>query len=393
MDFESGSGLTCRAEAVHDGESVHGSELPTRIDAGPLETGGSFVQKRAKPDFLALVLAYFFGQCDSTLVGASAYRHLVTPLSGLELPSFTAVQRRGAGVFNERLAGNYLESFILELADGWASLSAEVLGIGAREVNYDHEVVSAPANATSITLAVSGVAGATAAARLANVYRVRARDVGGQAWQELTVTAVSAAVPAVIDLSEALGTSGDDVDYEVDYLPVEPAWCVLPGSIDESPLKLVEARVLVDGYFDGSTLSGGHDLSARLESFSVSGKNNLELRRFPGSSGPAGHALRGARELTISLTQSLRDTVLLYQADHPETERLAVALILAGAEIEPGSGARFGVELIFPCCGIIQAPVTVAGRRLAQAGDLVVMDDGTYGGVAVRAYNQQVGYL
>ena len=24
MDFESGSGLTCRAEAVHDGDTVHG---------------------------------------------------------------------------------------------------------------------------------------------------------------------------------------------------------------------------------------------------------------------------------------------------------------------------------------------------------------------------------
>lgn len=393
VDLDAGSGIISSALVEHDADTVHGSELPTRIYSPHREAAGSLSQKRAKPDFLAFALAYFFGECSSSLVGASAYKHEITAAQNPCLPSFTAVQRRGAQVFKERLSGNYIEAFTLDIGEGWVSLSAEVIGTGHREVNYEHETVSAPANSLSITLAANGVQGADGEERLANVYRVRARDVGSQEWTVLQVVSVSGDVPAVIQFSQAVGSSTGNIDFHVDYLPVEPAWCTLPDPVDESPLRLVDARVVVDGYFDGSALKGGEELAGELTAFSVSGKNGLELSHFPGASGPAAAARRGKRELSIALTESLRDTVRQYQTDHPDTEHLSLALVIKGAEIDPGGGVRFGADLIFPRCGILKAPVTVQGGRLAQAGDLVVMDDGVYGGIVVRCYNRQTGYL
>ncbi|MFO8056103.1 MAG: hypothetical protein R6V10_02255 [bacterium] len=391
--MDAGSGIKSKLSASHDGDSVSGSELPTAIYAFAREASGKLSQEMAKPDFLAFVLAYFFGECSSVLAGTTAYRHSISPCQELEPPSFTAVQKRGANIFTERLSGNYIESFSLELGEGWVSLSADVTGTGHRQTNYMHEMVTAPANANSITLSENAVEGDTEAERMANVYRVRAKDAGSEVWRLLSISSVSADTPVVISFAEPLGTSSDNVDFHVDYIPEEPAWCSLPGFIDESPLKLTDARLMVDAHYDGSSLQGGEELAVSLESFSISGKNNLEIKRFPGDSGPAACGLRGKREITISLTESLRSSVRQYQADNPDTEQLSVAFLLQGAEIDEGEGYRFGAEIIFPKVGIMEAPIETQAGRLAQAGDLVVMDDGAYGGVLINCFNRQSGYL
>jgi len=391
--LDAGSGINSKLYTFHDGEAITGSELPVNIYAAARESSGKLSQGKAKPDLIAFVLAYFFGQCSSTSVGSSAYKHAMSSAPGLELPSFTALQRRGANVFTERTAGNYIESFSLELGEGWVSLSAEITGTGHREANYSHETVTAPANASSITLSENAVQGGSPSERVENVYRVRARDVGSQVWQALSISAVSADAPAVISFAGPLGTTSDDVEYHVDYLPEGPDWCTFPDYIDESPLKLTDARVVVDGHYDGSALQGGVELARFLEGFSISGKNNLEIKRFPGEEGPAACAVRGRRELSISLAESLRDSIRQYQADNPCNEQLSVAFVLQGAEIDEGTGTRFGAELIFPKVGIMEAPVESQNGRLVQAGDLVVMDDGVNGGVVVNCFNRQAGYL
>jgi hypothetical protein len=122
-------------------------------------------------------------------------------------------------------------------------------------------------------------------------------------------------------------------------------------------------------------------------------KNNRELRRRPGASGPAAHALRGAREISIALSEPMRDSIRAYQADHPDMETVALSLDVQGAEIDPESGLRFGARLVFPRCGILRAPVKAQGGRLARDGELVALDDGVHGGVAVRCLNQVASYL
>ena len=391
--LDPGSAITSAETTEHDADTIHGSELPASIFSAGREASGALSQKAAKPDFMAFVLACFFGKCTSEAAGATGFMHTITSDPSPVLPTFTAVQKRGGGIMAERLSGNAVDSFAIEVGDGWVAASADIIGTGHRETNYTKETVTAPANAASITLDANGVHGADALERLANLYRVRAKDGGSDAWSVLSVATVSADVPAAITFAAPLGESADPVGYEVDYIPTEPAWCALPDFIDESPMRLVDAKVIVDGHFDGTSITGGEELRGALRSLVISGVNNAELRRFPGEGGPAAEVTRARREITISLTESMRTTVRARQADFPEIGRLSLMLVIRGAQMDPGSGKYFGAELVFPNCGILAAPVTTEGGRLAHAGDLVVMDDGTYGGALVRLFNKQAGYL
>jgi hypothetical protein len=395
VDLDSGSGLGLQRTIEDNRDQITGSEGATEIYYAGHTAAGKLSQKRVKPDFLAFVLAHFFGACTSASVGASAYRHTIAPLAELDHPSFTLVQRRGDSILKERFAGNHIEGFTLELGESWASLSAEVKGWGKREVNYVREMVTAPANSTSITLSANAVAGASAAERLENVFRVRAKDAGSEVWTLPGVVAVSGAAPAVLSLGAPVGTSSTPIDFQADYIPQEPAWCAFPGPVDESPLKLVEARVVADGYYNGAGLVGGEIISADVLGFSITGSNNLAIKQAPDGSGArhAAQSLRGGRQLTVKLSEKLKNSVRQWQLDHAETERLAVALSLRGAEIDPGGGVFFGAELIFPCCGILAAPIATHDKFLAQDGDLIVLDDGTSGGMIIHCYNRQTGYL
>lgn len=387
--LDAGSGVKSTVETVHDGDTVRGAELPGRVFASARSAAGTLSQKRARPDFIAFVLSYFFGSCESQVFG-EGYSHFITPAADLDLPSFTLVQRRGRDIFTERLAGNYIDSFRLDLKEGFAALSAEVVGTGAREVNYERETITAPGNTTALTLG-HAVAGASAAERLANVYRVRARLSGSQAWLTALASAVSDDIPAVVTLA-AVGGNSDDAEFQVDYLPTAPDWCAPPPGVDESPLRLIDARVIVGGWWNGIGIVGGEELGPRLLSLSVSGRNNLELRRFPGDGGPAAHARRGARELTIALSEELRDSVRAYTADHPDLDALAVTVNLEGATLE--SGFTYNVGIHFPRCAVLTAPVAAESGRLATNADLIVLDDGEgWGGGGAIIWNQQTGYL
>jgi len=393
--FDLGSGLSLARTVEDDRDQIRGVELAANLYSAGQTAGGKLSQKRVKPDFLTLVLAYFFGQVVSEQVAAGIYQHTITPSEALSLPSFTLIQRRGDSILKERFSGNLIDGFSLDLGESWIGLSADARGIGKREVNYEHEMVKAPANSTQITLSANGVEGATQAVRLENVFRVRAKDVGSNVWEVCAVTDVSGDTPAVITIQEPVGQSSDLIDFHIDYLPVETSWCQFPNELDESPLRLVDARVIVDGYFDGDDVSGGEIISNDLLSFSIQGKNNLEIRKLAdGSNNPwASEAVRAQRDLTVKLSERLRNTLRQWQADHPETEQISLYLKIRGAEIVPQSGYYFGADIIFPECGILNAPIAVNGKFLAQEGDLLVMDDGTYHGAFIRTWNQVSQYL
>jgi hypothetical protein len=395
VDFDSGSGLGLERIIEDDRDLITGGETPGNIFYASHTAAGKLSQKRAKPDLLAFVLAHFFGNCESTSVSTSAYQHTITPLGNLDHPSFSLIQRRGNSILKERYSGNHIEGFTLELGESWVSLSADIKGWGKREVNYEHEIVSAQANSTQITLAENAVEGADDAERLENVFRVRAKDVGEDHWTIASVSSVSSDTPAVITLATSISTSTDSIDFHVDYIPEEPDWCNFPERIDESPLKLMDAKIIVDGYYNGEEVLGGQILSGKILGFSLQGSNEINIQHVPDASGAlhAGESLRGRRLLTIKLTEKLKDTIRQYQQDHAEAEFLSVYLQLRGAEIDPESGVYFGADIIFPKCGILNAPITVSGKYLAQEGDLIVLDDGTYDGVIIKCRNQQESYL
>ena len=157
----------------------------------------------------------------------------------------------------------------------------------------------------------------------------------------------------------------------------------------------MDAQVIVDGYFDGEQVQAGEIISSELLSLSISAKNDIEIRQLADGTGNlwAGEALRSSREITLKLSQRLRNTILQWQADHPETEQISLYLKIRGAEIEPGSGYCFGADIIFPKCAILNASISVSNNFYAQEPDLLVMDDGSYGGVFIRTWTKATGYL
>ncbi len=400
INLDSGSAMGLNRQVEHNGETVHGSELPTEVFMGTQSAEGTLTQSKVKPDFLGFVLAFFAGSCSSTTTGTStspqAYEHTIAPLTDdVDHPSFTLIQQRGDAIVKERYSGNSIDEFTLELGEGWVSLSAGVKGLGKRDINYHHEIVSAAENSTQLTLAANAVEGADAAARLENVFRVRAKAVGQNDWTVLSVTGVSAATPAVLSLETAVGTNTSDINFHLDYIPEEPAWCTLPAAIDESPLKVQDLKIVVDAHFDGTfPPTGGRTIASDVEGFSVSGVNNLRIKPVPDSSGVhySGESIREGRQITIKLSEKLKNSIRLYQADNPEAETLSVWVKLKGAEINSGEGVYFGADIFFPKCAILAAPITVGSKILAVEGDMIVLDDGTYNGMSANVYNCQTGY-
>src|SRR4030066_420152 len=102
----------------------------------------------------------------------------------------------------------------------WARGRASWPGKGRAKVvdNTQVEDVAAANNATSLALAVNGVAGETAAERLSNVQAVQVLNPATQAWEEVAYQAVSEAVPGVIDITPP-GVSGTLTTYRVYYAP------------------------------------------------------------------------------------------------------------------------------------------------------------------------------
>lgn len=395
MEFDLGSGLNLSRAIEDDRDQIRGVEFATRLYFAGQSASGKLSQRRAKPDFLTLTMAYFLGEVMSEELGSGIYQHTITASSALSPASFTLLQRRGNSILKERFAGNMIDGFSLELGDSWVGLSADIKGLGKRDVNYYHEIVKAPANSTQISLSENGIEGANEAERIENVFRVRARDAGSQVWKVCKVISVSQGAPALITIEEPVGQSEEMIDFHIDYVPIEPAWCEFPSELDESPLRLVDAKVIVDGYFNGSEVLGGELISNDLLSFSIQGRNNLEIRKLADGSNHlcASDAVRAQREINIRLSERLRNTIRQWQAEHPETEQISVYLKIRGAEIVPQSGYYFGADLVFPKCGILNSAIAVNGKFLAQDGDLLVMDDGTYGGVWVRTWNQVSNYL
>jgi len=392
MPFDPGSGLRLVRDTADDGDEVAGREGPSRLFRSGVTAEGTLKQSRARPDFCLFVLAYFFGSISTEGVGAQAYKHIISPLEGPDHPSFTLCRRLGDSVMKERLAHNLVKGFSLKLGEPWVGMQADIAGGGKRDVNYAREIVSAPENATELTLASSAVEGETASERLENVRLVRVKKYGESSWTQVDVTAVSGDSPAVLAIDPP-GSGAETVDYQVYYHPEEDAWCAPPATLDESPLRLVEAKVVVDGYFDGSDVIGGTTLGGELVSCEVKGENELDIVHVPDASGGlyAAESWRASRTVTVKLARRFRDIVRQVQLD--EDDFLSLLLRIRGAPIPDGGGASFGFDMVFPRVGIVDAPVVADGKILAEEGDLKVLVDPEWGMGRVIGHNTVAGYL
>jgi hypothetical protein len=397
---DSGSGLEVTFDRRTNESELCGSDAPTTCYDLGVRSRGKLQQSKARPDFLIWGLGAFLGAATSTSVGTTAYQHTLTPQTDSpDHPSFTVCQRigndaSGVGVLKRRYAGCLVSSFSLDLSKDWCAFEVELQGSGNYENNYDYETVTAAENTTSITLAAAAVAGTDNDARVANVVLVRTKAGDGTVYSSLSPTTVSDATPAVVNFAEAAGTGSGDIDYEVFYYPDETSKSYFtPPSFDsETPLRLVDAEIYFDGYFDGDSFTGGDAVSCALSGAMLGGSNELAVEQCAGSGVDyATSSLRLSRKIELQLRRRLTDPVRQRIAE--SGSEFAMLLRLRGAEIDSGSGVYFGADIILPRCVYVENSPKVENELNVESGKIVALEHTTQGLIKVFGYNTVASYI
>lgn len=347
---------------------------------------------KAQPQHFGLLLAYALGNCTTTAAG-SGYLHTITPREeaidiNRDLLTFSGGYRYGNAVLKRRIASMAVDSVTASFTeDDWVKISAQLKATGAVEDSVTEEIVTAAANATTLTLAANGVQGATAADRLANIHRLAAETSSG-VWEEVDVTAVSDASPAVLTFT-APSAEVTDINYKVLYAPTEAAWMTFPARVKESALRVSEVQVKLGGKWDGTEIKGGKDISSQLNSIEYSLANAAEAKFGFGAGGAFASCIeRGQRQQSLKCNQEFRDLVMQRYMD--SNEYFAVRILAEGAEFD--TGHKYTVELIFPRVGVLKHDISANGKKLAQAGDLAVLQDDVYGSAIMKVKNLVSGY-
>lgn len=369
-------------------DELTGKEEPDTVyDLGAFANGGLDFEK-AQAQHFALAYAYGLGASAPSAYG-TGYKHLLTPAASMDLPSMTAAMRLGRTIMKRRFASMFADTVKSTFAkDSWAKCSLGLKGTGRYTDNMDKETVNAAYNATSLTLAANSVQGGDAATRLDNVHMIRVKVPATGEWQEVVYTAVSAATPAVITIT-APGGAATATDYEILYVPAEAAWCTFPARVSEPPLRVTDLVVRIGGKWNGSAFLGGRTLASEIESIEYNLNNQHQIEyRVGGSGSYANYALRQGRQQTLTLNRQARDFIL--QQKIKDNEYFGVYMKATGAEFE--AGKNYSVEFVFPRCSMLKAPLSVSGKALAEAGDLIVLEDDTYGSVRVEVANKVSGY-
>lgn len=375
-------GLTPRRESNAD--EANGKEEPDDVyHLGCLSEASPNFNK-AKPQDFMLGLGYGFGSISTAAYG-TGYKHTITPLAGLEHPSFTAAQRLGRTIMKRLFASLFIDQVTSTFAkDSWAKCVASIKGTGKYTDNVLKEEVTAAYNAGTLTLAANGVEGADAPGRLDNVHQIRVKVPATGEWVEVAYSAVSDASPAVITITPP-GGAATSTTYDVLYIPTEPLWCTFPARVTEPPLRVTDLVVKVGGAWNGTAFVGGRTLSSEIESIEHALNNQLSVEyRVGGTGSYANFVFRQGRMQTIKLNREMREFIL--QQRLLENENLGVYMKATGAEFEDGK--NYSVEMVFPKCRVLTAPISVSGKVLAEAGDLIVLEDATYGAARCEIANQ-----
>jgi len=378
-------------------EAIGKEEPDTLYDLGALATM-SLKFSKAQAQHIASILAYALGSISNVAAGATGYKHTITPISGdLDVsrsnPSFTAAMRYGKNLLKQRLASNFIDSFVLSMKkDSWVSIEAEVKSTGKRTTNMFEESVTAAYNTTSLTLAANGVAGSTAQERVDNVHHIRVQVPTTLEWKDVVFSAVSAATPAVITISPPGGVV-TSTTYKILYNIAESgiySWCSFPARISEPPLRTGDFLIKLGGLWNGTTWLEGHQMQAEVKGLDWTFNQGLVPEFVPGAgtTGYANRALRAGRVQTIKIDHDFRDYIIANRADL--TEAFMVYAIAEGPEYE--TGQKYTVEIIWPQVAVLSAPITLDGKRLAEAGDLTVLEHDTYGSVIVNVKNKVATY-
>lgn len=386
FQIDSGGLLKTDYDREDDADDITGFEGASEIIPFGYMASGEFAQKRAKPDFILWALAFALGDCSSVAAGSTGYQHTITPQTGSDMDSFTAVQVLGETLLRERYLGNVVNEFALGLTEKWITARATIKSTGKKDVDWVKEDVSAAENATSLTVALN-IQGATEAARLDSIHSVRVKLDGDTHYTEVTVTGSPAATSISIT---APGGTATVVTYEVFYVPEIAAYFTsLPSVKSESYLRVQGLTLKVGADWDGTTLNGGRTIASDFLSGELKLTNEGDMRFVPGSGiDYAGDFERQTRMVAWTLSHKMRDIVREYQLE--QNEYFSGSIKVVGAEYE--TSHNFEVEIILPKLGISTQNITVNNKLFAVEGDLMALA-GTYDKIIVVGKNQVATYL
>lgn len=365
-----------------------GKEEPDTLYNLGATSAGELNFEKAQAQHFGFLLAYGLGTVSTAAFG-TGFKHTITPIASFCPNYFTLAQQFGATIFKHRLASMTVDTVKAAFVkDSWVTLNAGLKGTGKVTTNMFKETVNAPFNATSLTLAANGVEGATAQTRLDNVQHVRVKEPTTAEWIDVVVTAADAATPAVLTIT-APGAAVTATDYEIMYIPTESGWMSFPSLITESPLRVTDVTFTIGGKWDGTTHLGGHTMSDEIRGVEYNLANNIGVEfRIGGTSKFANYAIRNQRIQTLSLDRELRDYFMQQRTE--DDEHVVVRVKATGAEFE--TGKNYSAELIFPDCVVLNAPISVDGNILAEAGDLKIFEDATNGSAWVQVANKVATY-
>ncbi len=382
-------------------EEMNGREEPDTVYDLGKTSAVTLNFEKAQPQHFGFLLGYGLGSV-ATAAAGDGYAHTITPIAGdLDIsrsnPSFTAAMRWGSTVLKRRFASMFVDALTATFArDSWVKLNGTIKGTGKVSDNIVEESITVTPGAdpfalsTSLTLAANAVQGATAAERLQNVQRIRVELASG-VWTEVVPTAVSDAEPAVITIPAQNALSASDVIYKVLYIPDESdtAWCTFPSRVTETPLRATELTVSLGGKVSSGTYSAGREFACEVESIEYSLQNSMQVEMCLGGSGTyADRAFRDGRAQTLKFNREFRDYILQQHIDDNDT--FAVKILAEGAVFDDPH--KYTVQLIFPKVAVLNAPLSVNGKRLAEAGDLIVLEDATEGSVIATVKNLVATY-
>ncbi|TAN40795.1 MAG: hypothetical protein EPN22_17000 [Nitrospirae bacterium] len=369
-------------------DEAHGKEEPDTIYRRGATAGGTYSAKRAQAQHFGLMLSYGLGACAPSAYG-TGYKNVITPLESMFMPSMTGAFRLGDTVLKRRFASIFVDTLKATFAkDSWAAIEAGLKATGKYTDNMFKETVAGFMDDVSITLAANAVQGADAAARLDNVHQIRVTVPVTGEKQEVVYSAVSGATPAVITIA-APGGAHTACTFEVLYVPTEDAWCTFPARVIEPPLMVSDLVIKVGGKWNGAAFLGGRTYAGEVKSLEYSMNNQMAIEFRPGGSGDyASYAMRGGRTQTIAFNREFRDFIL--QQRMADNEYFGVYVKATGDEFE--TGKNYYAEGIFPRCAVLKAPLSVDGKLLAEAGDIRILEDDTYGSCIWTVANKQNGY-
>jgi hypothetical protein len=346
---------------------------------------------------MALIGSYGLGVSSSVAAGTLGWRRTISPIAGdldaaRSNPSLTLAARLGKHLEKRRFASMFVGGFNLSMErDSWVVLEADLNGTGKNSTNLKKDTITAAWNAASLAL-TAAIAGSTAQERLDNCHYVRALDpVGGQ-WVDVVVTVASDAIPCILTITPPGGTA-TSTTYEVIFNQAETggnSWCSFPNRVEEYPLRVSDFLVKMGAKWDGSTLTGGHQMAAEINSLKWNFNQNLTPDFTPGGGtySYANRALRKPRAQTVSLDRRFLDFIIGQR--FTDIEYFSLYGKAEGAEYE--AGHKYTIEVLFPRVSVKGRPIAVADSRLVERAEFDVFQDDTYGSAILWTKNKVQNY-